>query len=875
MDSKEESRRDEQLAELAEDFSRECRDGRSPDVEEYALRHPQFADEIRRIFPSLAVLEEAGKAADEDKPAFSFFGRPGQRDPRVEGLAGVRKGQILGDFEILEFLGAGGMGQVWMAEQRSLSRKVALKLILPERLSEHTLALFAREARAGGRLTHPGIVAVHDHGVTDGHAWIAMELVPGGWSLKNFIEERVGEEELPAGYYSRAAEFVADLADAVQSAHEEGVVHRDLKPANVLIGPDEKPKVTDFGLAKITDETALSRSGDLAGTYSYMSPEQVEAKRIGIDHRTDIFSLGVVLYELLTLRRPFVGDTSQQIAKQILLSDPPDPRTIRSQVPWDLAMIAAKCLEKDTDRRYPTMRELADDLRRHLASIPIKAKPPTTRQRLAKWAHRHPTAVAICAVSIAALAVISTLLVITKEAMARAVLARESAEQNVLRLAFTDELDELKRRASSLWPPSPEMIPELEAWLAIAEGAVARLDPNPEMRDIGHRAALAELRGRSRSASEAENTRNSWWIVRLENLVARLEGLSLEEGFSGAEISEAWGVRKRLRAARRLEQIVMSGEWHERWEQAIVSISDPVECPLYEGLVLPKQEGLIPIGRDPNSMLWEFSHILSGDTALRDRDGELSLTAGTGLVFVLIPPGSFPMGAQHDDHDRPNYDMSARPEETPVHEVSLLPFFLSKYEMTQGAWKRLGGRVSTSVRLPVKSGDLQPLHPVILVAWSECASTLNRFELNLPTEAQWEYAARAGAAMAYDVWGMNINLTDVYYEISGSVVLCMNRLDGYSRHAPVDSFEPNAFGLFNVCGNVWEWCRDTFDPTFYAVSPASNPIQIEQDVRIQVRRGGSFRSAPRDARLFARLPGSSNGAYSDCGVRPMRSVAGL
>jgi serine/threonine protein kinase len=192
-----------------------------------------------------------------------------------------------------------------------------------------------------------------------------MELVEGGWTLRDFLDEAAKEPQVPAGYYQDAARFVAAVADGMQAAHAEGVIHRDLKPQNILIDPEDRPKVTDFGLAKLIDESALSVSGEVTGTYWYMSPEQVAAKRIGLDHRTDVFSLGVVLYELLSHRRPFEGDTSRQVAEQIVTHDPPELRTVRSRIPRDLAVITAKCLEKARDRRYGTMAELAADLRRY------------------------------------------------------------------------------------------------------------------------------------------------------------------------------------------------------------------------------------------------------------------------------------------------------------------------------------------------------------------------------------------------------------------------------------------------------------------------------------------------------------------------------
>jgi len=322
----------------------------------------------------------------------------------------IQSGMTIGDFQVLTILGRGGMGEVWEADQKSLSRRVALKLLLPDRVDQRGLDFFAREARAGGRLSHPGIVPIHGTGDDDGLHWIAMELVEGACDLRRSLDMVREEGELPHDYHQRVAKFVAEVADALEVAHNEGVIHRDLKPGNILVTQDDRPKVSDFGLAKLLDENSISRAGEMVGTCFYMSPEQVAAKRAGLDHRTDIFSLGVVLYEMLTLVRPFDGDTTEQVAHKILVVDPPPANEIRSKIPRDLSVICGKAMEKDRDRRYPTMADLAADLRRYLDDQPILAKPPSILQRGTKWARRNPTKSAVGAVTAVAFVTITKLL---------------------------------------------------------------------------------------------------------------------------------------------------------------------------------------------------------------------------------------------------------------------------------------------------------------------------------------------------------------------------------------------------------------------------------------------------------------------------------
>src|SRR5262245_12421491 len=416
-----------------------------------------------------------GARERRESKAVSFFRRRGEHQ-RPQPEPGLGPGKIVGDFRLVSLIGQGGMGQVWEAEQVSLHRRVAVKFVRPERVTERQLELFAREARAGGRLHHPGIVTIHGHGQSDGLAWIAMEYVEGAWTLKDFLDEAARASEVPEGYDRHVACLVAEIADAMQAAHEAAVIHRDLKPQNVLITDEDRPKVTDFGLARITDETALSVTGDFAGTYFYMSPEQVLAKRIGLDHRTDVFSLGIVLYELLAFRRPFQGDTEHQVAEQIVYHDPPDPRTFRSKIPRDLAVIAGGALEKERDKRYASMQELAADLRRFLANEPIHARPPTHLDRAVKWAKRNPgktSAAAIVAVTFTVIALLLAANVRANRALAKTTLEAQSAADRerrradeVLRLSAFQRLDDLAREADELWPVSPALVERCERWLS-------------------------------------------------------------------------------------------------------------------------------------------------------------------------------------------------------------------------------------------------------------------------------------------------------------------------------------------------------------------------------------------------------------------------
>ncbi len=318
--------------------------------------------------------------------------------------------RIVGGYRILCPLGSGGMGTVYEAEQVALQRRVALKLLPPHRaLSAAAVATFWREAEAGGRLNHTGLVAVHEVGEDDGLHYIAQELVEGGRTLADELDETRRLTQLPPDHYWVEGRRFLAIAEALDEAHRAGVIHRDIKPGNILLTPGGEPKVGDFGIARLDEGTGSTRTGEVAGTPCYMAPEQVRGERTGNDPRGDVFSLGATLYEALTLTRAFDGDTAPQIMDRILHDDPVDPRRLRSHVPADLAAICLKALEKRPDRRYPNMAELVADLRRFLDHRPVVARPPGPWTRGTKWMRRHPVASTAVALVSVALVVVSVL----------------------------------------------------------------------------------------------------------------------------------------------------------------------------------------------------------------------------------------------------------------------------------------------------------------------------------------------------------------------------------------------------------------------------------------------------------------------------------
>jgi eukaryotic-like serine/threonine-protein kinase len=407
-----ESPDDGRLAQVLDVYLAEVEAGREVDVETLIEANPAIADRLRDC---LGILQAVGQVTNPQT----------LRDHEAtEGWT------PLGDYRIIRQVGRGGMGIVYEAEQVSLGRRVALKILpFANALDPPQLARFKLEAQAAAQLHHANIVPIHAIGSERGVHFYAMQFIEGRTlddligdlrrsestegsskpprpdpTLPEAPDETSSPSTLPSNrgraYFRAVAELGIQAAEALDHAHRLGIVHRDVKPANLMLDDRGHLWITDFGLARVQSSPGLTSTGNVLGTLRYMSPEQALARREIVDHRADIYSLGATLYELLTLRPVFEGRDRPELLLQIERDEPRPLRRLAASIPPDLETIVLKALAKEPSQRYATAKDLADDLRRHLDHRPIHARRPTAWQRVAKWVRRHQAATASAMVAL-------------------------------------------------------------------------------------------------------------------------------------------------------------------------------------------------------------------------------------------------------------------------------------------------------------------------------------------------------------------------------------------------------------------------------------------------------------------------------------------
>lgn len=726
-------------------------------------------------------------------------------------------------YQIEGEIGHGGMATVYQAVQTSLERTVALKVMAPALAADATFGeRFQKEAKTVARLTHPNILAIHDIGAVGPYNYIAMEYVSGG-DLKECIRRGLPPDQ--------ALEVIRQVADALEHAHKQGVVHRDIKPENILFREDGTVVLTDFGIAKSVDATTqMTATGMSIGTPRYMSPEQAQGKA-GLDGRSDLYSLGVVLFEALTGKAPFDAETPVGIALKHVQADIPKlpPALVKYQPLID------RLMAKTPSERYHTGSQLIADI------VRVQSGKKPSRPA----AGRHPEAKP----KSGGLKWLALALVLAAIAAAGIYLAMRTPEREAAHVS-ADREDKQRfdvPRAAVPSPPPPAAAPSPQAAAAppaetppsvtAAQKAAQKQTAIRQLLASAHNdlAALRLTSPQGNNAAEkyrrvltldADNTAAQQGLVRIVEKYVTLcdeavSTLSFDRADEYLDSAAQFNLKSdQITAARR--RVAAARDAHAR--KALIA-QRPASAPP------PKAE---PTGRPNHGD--RFSNTM-------------------GMTFVYIAPGSFTMGSPKNEAGR-NRDETR-------HKVTLSKgYWLQTTEVTQAQWAALmDGNPSH-----FKGIDL----PVEGVSWKDVQQFIQKlnqkqgpqFTVRLPSEAEWEYAARAGTTTAF-AFGKCLSTTQANY--IGSAPLKDCKKEGYlKKTAPTGSLVPNNWGFFDMHGNVHEWCQDWLAP--YPRKDAIDPSGPAKG-RYKVIRGGSWRKGAADCRSAARYRYGPKRRSSSVGFR--------
>jgi serine/threonine protein kinase len=662
-------------------------------------------------------------------------------------------GKDVGRYHVIERLGQGGMAEVYKAYDTRLEREVALKVIRKDVIGsafhDAMMKRFEREAKALARLSHPNIVQVHDFGSYKGAPYLVMEYLSGG--VLNLKVHGILA-------YAEAARLLAPVARALECAHEEGILHRDVKPANILMTRQGQPKLSDFGIAKLLDmegSTQLTGTNMGIGTPEYMAPEQWMGKPVA---QTDIYALGVVLYELVTGRKPYTADTPLAVMHKQMTDPLPRPRQFNPDLPEMVEQVLFKALAKNLQDRYTSMAEFAAVL-----------------ERLAMGQVEAPAAQLV-----------------------------EPAAVDQTQLADVNE-----KKAVPTPLPVREVIPAQQTPL-----------PIPVVRE-------------------------TVWETRVEDEAEPPKMIPSRQPVSPAQLP--------LAQSRVIEPQKMGGKPPWRWVGGIVVIGLLVVAAylVWNSLFSPAaQTRAIEQTAIARSALWtETPSIISTpSTQVSDKDS---------MVLVWVPEGEFNMGtsdvqitqllSKHGDWQRDWFT-----DEQPVHAVYLDGYWMDLTEVTNAMYAlcvaagvcNQPGDTSSATRTSYYDDSQYRDYPVTYVDWNQAMAYCEWAGRSLPSEAQWEKAARGTDGRNYP-WGNtapDANLANYKQNIGDTTA--------------VGSYPSGAspYGIMDMAGNVWEWVADWYGETYYSSSLASNP-QGPSSGTYRGLRGGSWNDEGYIVRAAYRLRG--------------------
>lgn len=791
------------------------------------------------------------------------------------------------------------------------------------------IARFLEEAQVTGQLDHPGIVPVHELGVgSDGRVYFTMRLVHGrdfqtildlvkdgkeGWNQTRALGTILRVCEAMAFAHTKGV-IHRDLKPAnIMVGHFGETYVMDWGLAKVLGKTDAapRPKVTDSmdessvrtlrrdAVASESASALLTMDGEVLGTPCYMSPEQAQGRLTEMGPASDVYSIGAILYHLLAGQMPYVEPgtnvTAYMVLDRVKKGPPRKLQDINPKLHNEIVAICEKAMSRDATLRYPNMGAMADDLRNYLEGRVVKAYASGAFIEFKKWVLRNKATASALLLAIL-VAIGGSILVAMQEKQKQVELAKKNTEiqnekKNVetankqltdanvqilaakkeaennaedakkaqhraeeslaeyQRMADVKHLVDIQEKSEPLFISYPPPRAAMEQWLAEAKEFAKK--------EAGHRAnyetILKSFEAEKDKLSLQEKTERRWKIQVLSELVKGLDDINRERGTAG-----------RIRGYLNLWDATTGA--NSGWPEAIASISDTKDCPLYQGLRVQPQYGLRPIAKNPKSGLWEFVHLETGEAPEVDAAGNYKITSKTGIILVLVPGGKFDMGSVAPSRinpiNSPNVDPFADSSVGPVHSVSLKPFFISKYEMSRPQWARLAGADPSRFYTNMPGPDDVPL-PVDSVTWDMCMTELPKTGLTLPTESQWEFAARAGTTSVW--WTGNVEKTT-----EGAANLMGNK-DGFDMSAPIGSTRPNPFGLFDTIGNVSEWCRTKYH-SYSAPNDRDDDPRPNQQIKKLCVRGGNFMESFDKARSASRDFEANPHRSHMLGLRPIREV---
>lgn len=879
------------LNRLADEIAARHRNGERPRLEEYCDRYPELADDIRAMFPALVALERAKADAGRELVVVVSDAPPVTQ---------------LGDFRLLREVGRGGMGVVYEAEQVSLGRRVAIKLLPAAVFRDPTKRRrFEREAKAAAKLHHTNIVPVHGYGEHDGTSYYVMQFIPG-LGLDAVIDELArtagGDPDRPparpdaalsvalarsllgdggdatagtgpvapaaapgpppgsatsvslsasgvhlpgqpapgtdassgkkATYWQSVARIGVQVAGALAYAHKLGVLHRDIKPGNLLLDLDGVVWVTDFGLAKADDSDDLTHTGDLLGTLRYMPPEAFDGKS---DARSDVYALGLTLFELVALRPAYGERDRKKLIKQVTTGDPPRLRKVRADAPRDLVTIVEKAIDKDPARRYPTAAALADDLQRFLDGRSILARRASAGEQVSRWARRNPVVAGAAVAAVLALvggATVSYLKYRDAERQKGVAEQHQAEAEKQAGIALLRER-EARQEAEKAQKVRDFLVSIFRISEADTQGGnitARQILADAEKRIQGEFANQPGLRAELMAA-----------IVEVKRTIGRKTPQAM--------ILEVRGTVQ-LRSA--------SGATKSAVPQALVNLDDCLTLSTDGRVQLVFLSDLHKERIKPGRAVTIVEKGCEPADAVLERDNSVLMT------FAHLPKGTFYMG----------WDGQKRGVRAEINE----DFEIAAHDVTQGQWEAVMGNNPSSFSrkgaargrvLDITDEELK-LFPVENVSWDDTQEFIQKlntrehgrgYRYRLPSEAEWEYACRCGATSEEEC-SYHFYLDKPTNDLSSDQA----NFDGNFpfgkapkgpflwRPTRVGSYPPNKLGLYDMHGNVWQWC-DALPGNSNRVGRGGNWGSSSTHCQVTFRSGihPSYRDASRGFRLV-RVP---------------------